>query len=291
MTPEAIFQTHRPRLRRLAYQMLGSVADAEDVVQDTWLRWNGAQQADIADPLAWLVRVATRLTLDRLRAARACREAYVGPWLPEPLIENLEDPVEWAETVSVAFLLALQRLSPLERAVFLLRDVFDQDYAAIAASLSRDEAACRQLASRARAHVKAARQRFSPPPEQAGRLVAAFLDAAARNDPVALGALLAEDCMLISDGGGKRAAALRPMVGREDVLRLFRGLASRQGHAFDLTAVRKARINGLPGFVLSEASGLTTFVFEPDEAGAISAIYIVRNPEKLSRLTFAALDL
>jgi RNA polymerase sigma-70 factor (ECF subfamily) len=280
-----VFEAQRPRLRRLAYRMLGSLSDAEDVTQEAWLRWRGADRGDIQDPVAWLVRVATRLCLDRLRAERHRREAYVGPWLPEPLVETPEDPVERAETISVAFLLALQRLSPLERAVFLLRDVFDQDYAAIARTLDRDEAACRQLASRARAHLKAARPRFAPQPEVADRLVAAFLEAAAANDPSALSALLAADCVLISDGGGKRSAALRPMIGRDDVLALLQGLARRRGWPPPGASVRMARINGLSGLLLHDEEGWTTLAFEPDEdAASIAAIYIVRNPDKLRAL-------
>ena len=284
MTPEAIFEAQRSRLTRLAYRMLGSVAEAEDAVQDAWPRWAGANHATIDEPAAWLVRVVTRLCLDRLRAARARRETYVGPWLPEPLIEELaEDPLERAEDVSVAFLLALQRLSPLERAAFLLHDVFDADYAALAKTLGREEAACRQLLSRARAHLKEARPRFSVPQDEAARLAAAFMDAAARNDTTALAELLAEDCVLISDGGGKRKAALRPLVGRDDVLALIRGLAWRQGWP-PSGAIRPARINGYPGVVLEDPEGVQTIAFEPDGEGHVAAIYIVRNPDKLRRV-------
>ena len=284
MTPSAIFERQRGRLKRLAYRMRGSLTDAEDVVQDTWLRWSGVDAARIEDPAAWLVRAATRLCLDRLRADRARRETYVGPWLPEPLVEAPADPVERAETVSVAFLLALQRLSPLERAVFLLHDVFDQDYGAIAATLEREEGACRQLASRARAHVRSARPRFAPPPETADRLVAAFLDALGRGDVEALAGLLAEDCVLISDGGGKRPAAMRPMVGRENVMRLLRGLMAR-GTWPRAGSIRPARINGLPGILLQDEGGWQTVAFEAGEDGAaLAAIYIVRNPEKLRGL-------
>ena len=284
MTPEAIFEAQRSRLTRLAYRMLGSVAEAEDAVQDAWPRWAGANHATIDEPAAWLVRVVTRLCLDRLRAARARRETYVGPWLPEPLIEELaEDPLERAEDVSVAFLLALQRLSPLERAAFLLHDVFDADYAALAKTLGREEAACRQLLSRARAHLKEARPRFSVPQDEAARLAAAFMDAAARNDTTALAELLAEDCVLISDGGGKRKAALRPLVGRDDVLALIRGLAWRQGWP-PSGAIRPARINGYPGVVLEDQEGVQTIAFEPDGEGHVAAIYIVRNPDKLRRV-------
>ena len=284
MTPDAAFEAHRPRLTRLAYRMLGSLAEAEDVVQDAWPRWAAARHEEIADPAAWLARVVTRLCLDRLRAARARRETYVGPWLPEPLIEDLaEDPVERAEDVSVAFLLALQRLSPLERAAFLLHDVFDEDYASLAKTLGRDEAACRQLLSRARAHLKDARPRFSVPEEAVARLAAAFMDAARRNDPAALAALLAEDCVLITDGGGKRSAALRPLIGRDDILRLMTGLAWRKG-APPAGRFRPARINGYPGLVMEDDGGAQTIAFEPDEDGRLIAIYIVRNPDKLRRV-------
>src|SRR4051794_18782006 len=177
--------------------MLGSVAEAEDVVQDAWLRWNRAG-AGVAEPAAWLVRTTTRLCIDRLRAAKAQREAYRGPWLPEPLIEPLtQDPLERAEDVSVAFLLALERLSPLERAVFLLHDVFEEDYGAVAQTLGRSEPAVRQLASRARDHVREARPRFSVSQEEAGRLMTAFAAAAAGGDMASLSTLLAEDAILI----------------------------------------------------------------------------------------------
>ena len=260
--------------------MLGSVAEAEDVAQDAWLRWDRADPATINDPAAWLTRVVTRLCLDRLRAERARREAYIGPWLPEPLIEDAADPVERAEDVSVAFLLALQRLSPLERAAFLLHDVFDEDYGAIARTLDRGEVACRRLLSRARAHIRDARPRFVVPADQAARLIGAFLEAAAKNDASGMAALLAEDCLLISDGGGKRPAALRPMVGREEVMRLIRGLIWRgKAPAFD--DVRPARINGAPGFILRDPGGVQTIAFEADADGRLAAIYIVRNPEKL----------
>ena len=185
MTSSDAFEAERPRLKRLAYRMLGSVAEAEDVVQDAWLRWRGAEGVEQA--AAWLTRVATRLCLDRLRADRAERKAYRGPWLPEPLIEEITaDPVERAEDISVAFLLALERLSPLERAVFLLHDVFDADYPAIAETLNRSEPACRQLAARARAHLKDARPRFPVAEDAAVRLALAFMDAARRNDMTAL---------------------------------------------------------------------------------------------------------
>jgi RNA polymerase sigma-70 factor (ECF subfamily) len=280
----AEFEANRPRLARLAYRMLGSVAEAEDVAQDAWLRWRGADRAAITDPAAWLVRTATRLCLDRLRAEKTRREAYRGPWLPEPLIEELaEDPLERAEEVSVAFLLALERLSPLERAVFLLHDVFDADFTAVAETLGRSEAACRQLAVRARDHVRQTRPRFSVGQEEASRLALAFMDAARNNDLDALRNLLAEDAVLISDGGGKRAAALRPMVGRDDILALFKGLRWRNNW---LTAptVRLVRVNGYLGAILDTDEGPVTIAFQPGDQGRLSAIYMVVNPEKLTRV-------
>ena len=284
------FEANRPRLKRLAYRMLGSVAEAEDAVQDAWLRWTRAGEG-VTDPAAWLVRATTRLCIDRLRAAKAEREAYRGPWLPEPLIEPLtEDPLERAEDVSVAFLLALERLSPLERAVFLLHDVFDEDYGAVAETLGRSEPAVRQLASRAREHVRDARPRFSVSQEEALRLANAFMAAAAQGDMTGLAALLAQDAILVSDGGGKRKAALRVMVGRADIVRLFEGLAWRGGGLANLQAVRGARINGYPGWVLSLGDGPETVAFQPGEDGLIAAVYMVRNPEKLAHVAGAEAD-
>lgn len=279
------FEAQRKRLTRLAYRMLGSLAEAEDVVQDAWLRWRGADVGAVVDPAGWLVRVTTRLCIDRLRADAAQRKAYRGPWLPEPLIEDIAvDPVERAEDVSVAFLLALERLSPLERAVFLLHEAFDADYAQIAATLGRSEAACRQLAARARAHVQDARPRFHVPDAEAARLAGAFMEAARGGDWSRLAGLLTKDAILISDGGGKRKAALRPLVGREDVVRLIQGLASRQAWPPE-GRVRLARINGALGAVMDGPDGAQTIAFEMAEDGLIDAIYIVRNPDKLSRLS------
>ena len=279
----ATFEAERGRLKRLAYRMLGSVSEAEDVVQDAWLRWTRAG-AEVADPAAWLVRATTRLCLDRLRAAKAERAAYRGPWLPEPLIEPLaDDPLERAQDVSVAFLLALERLSPLERAVFLLREAFDEDYAAVAAALQRSEAAVRQLAARAKAHVRDAKPRFEVSREDAERLARAFVAAASSGDTSGLSALLARDAVLVSDGGGKRNAALRVLVGREDILRLFRGLAWRHGPK-EVRALKLVCINGLPGMVMQLEDGPETLALEPGRDGRIAAIYIVRNPDKLEHV-------
>jgi RNA polymerase sigma-70 factor (ECF subfamily) len=270
-------------LKRLAYRMLGSLSEAEDVVQDAWIRWTRAP-ADVADPAAWLVRAATRLAIDRLRAAKAERAAYRGPWLPEPIVEPMtNDPVERAEDVSVAFLLALERLSPLERAVFLLHDVFDEDYARVAETLGRSEPAVRQLASRAREHVQSARPRFSVSPAEATRLAEAFMAAQANADVSALSALLAEDAVLVSDGGGKRKAALRVMIGRDDVIRLFQGLRWRGGEP-PIRHVELAWINGGPGIVMHLDDGPATVAFEVDADGRIAGVYMVRNPDKLGHL-------
>jgi RNA polymerase sigma-70 factor (ECF subfamily) len=283
----ADFEAHRPRLVRLGYRMLGSIAAAEDVAQDAWLRWQGAEKDRIADPAAWLVRTATRLCLDRLRAEKTRRDAYRGPWLPEPLIEDLaEDPLERAEEVSVAFLLALERLSPLERAVFLLHDVFDADFSAVAETLGRSEAACRQLAVRARDHVRDTRPRFSVGQEEAARLAIAFMNAARNNDLEGLRNLLAEDAVLITDGGGKRSAALRPMVGRDDILALFKGLRWRNNW-LTTPQVRLVRVNGYLGAILDTEEGPITVAFQPGDGGRLAAIYMVVNPEKLTRVESA----
>ena len=284
MTDLDLFQTQRRRLTGLAYRMLGEVSEAEDVVQEAWLRWQGADRRAIEDPAAWLVRTATRLCLDRLRAAKVRREAYRGPWLPEPLVEDLAaDPLERAEEVSVAFLLALERLSPLERAVVLLHDVFAEDYDAIGAALDRSPAACRQLAVRAREHVRDARPRYSVPQDAASRLVAAFIDAVRRSDLTALKGMLAEDAVLVTDGGGKRKAALRTLTGPDDMLALVRGLLWR-GHLEPMTAACPVRINGYMGVVIDARDGPFTVAFEPASADRLAAIYVVRNPDKLRHL-------
>lgn len=284
------FEAQRPRLRRLAYRMLGSVAEAEDVVQDAWLRWRRVEPGEVNDPAAWLVRATTRLCLDRLKSARARREVYVGAWLPEPLVEAAgEAPAETAderaEDVSVAFLLALERLSPLERAVFLLREVFDQDYARIAVALDRSEAACRQLAARAKTHIREARPRFEVARANAERMVAAFMQAARDGDPSRLTAMLAEDAVLISDGGGKRPAALNPILGAAKIVRFLEGI-SRKYPYYHRAEYHPARVNGLPGLVMTDPDGPQTVAFDLDGDGRVIGIYIVRNPEKLGHIGF-----
>ena len=283
----AQFEPHRRRLMGLAYRMLGSLTEAEDIVQEAWLRWNGAERADLREPGAWLSRVVTRLCLDQIKSARARRESYVGPWLPEPVLDEAavaaDAAGERAEDISVAFLLALERLSPLERAAFLLHDVFDMDFAEVARTLGREEAACRQLASRARGHLKAERPRFPVPAAEGERLVRAFLAATASGDTAAFARVLSEDAALHSDGGGKRSAALNVVTGRDKVARFFIG-AGRKWSWADWQ-VRPQQINGMPGLVMIEPGGEPQTVAFQIGDGAITAIYIMRNPDKLQHLS------
>lgn len=286
----AVFLAQRPRLFALAYRMLGSVAEAEDLLQEAWLRWQAADRSAVAAPEAYLARVVTRLCLDHLKSARVRRERYVGPWLPEPLPgpqPGAEEalPGELAQELSVALLLALERLSPLERAVFLLHDVFEADFAEVAAALGRSEAACRQLAVRARAHVTAARPRFPVAPERAEALALAFHQAAREGDLAALQRLLAEEVVLYSDGGGRRAAALNPIHGRARVCRFFVGVARKFGGG--RPPARFAWLNGQPGLLTLEADGLPQSVTLEFEGERIAAIYLLRNPEKLGHLAEA----
>lgn len=285
---------HARRLRALAYRLLGSTADAEDVVQDAWLRWSAVDEREVAHAGAYLSRLVTHLCLDRMQAAAARRELYVGTWLPEPLLDDdrhfapvpgPEQQAEFAEAVSVAFLLALDRLGPLERAAFLLHDVFDLDFAEVAAHVDRSEAACRQLVSRARRHVRDA-ARGSPAPAPAPlHLAEAFMQALQTRDASALARVLAHDVVMLSDGGGKATAVPRPLHGAPRVAQVFAGFARLpEAQAWRLLP---ARINGLPGLVvLDGADGdrvVQTFTFAPDAADAtrIAAVYVQRNPDKL----------
>jgi len=278
MTEE--FQTHRSFLVGLAYRMLGSVAEAEDIVQDAFLRWSTVDRASIANPRAYLARVVSRLCIDRMKSATARREHYVGTWLPEPIVAETTEPL--ADDLSIALLLTLERLSPLERAAFLLHDVFDMDYAAIADTLERSEAACRQLAARAREHVRDKRPRFSPTDEARAKLTDAFQAALSTGDFAPFAQLLADDAVLYTDGGGKKLAALNPIYGKDKILRFFTGVAHKGGWP-EIEKVEQAQINGLPGFLVHTGDGVETMAFEVvDER--IVAIYAVRNPDKLRHL-------
>ena len=226
----AAFETHRRALTGLAYRMLGSRAEAEDVVQDAYLRWYAADRSVVEEPRRYLGTVVTRLCLDRMKSARAQRELYVGQWLPEPLVDEVFDSEgsgDLVHDVSVALMLLLERLSPLERASFLLHDVFGLDFAEVARALGRGEVACRQLAARARAHIEAGRPRFSASRKEGHRLAAAFQAAITSGDTQTLVQILAKDAVLYSDGGGKRAAALNPIRGADRILRFFAGIARK----------------------------------------------------------------
>jgi RNA polymerase sigma-70 factor (ECF subfamily) len=288
----AEFESHRTWLRAYAYRMLASRAEAEDVVQDAWLRWQAADRSGIDNPRGFLVQVVTNLCLDRLTSARARRETYVGVWLPEPLLEDELQPgpdvvTEYAQDVSTAFLLALDRLSPLERAAFLLHDVFDLDYDEVGQRLQRSGAAVRQLASRARTHVREAHVRQEVSQEEADRLLAAFGQALARGDVEALASTLSEDVEFLSDGGGKASAVPRPLHGAALVAKTLAGFFRLVD--FAQVRFRVTRINGLPGWLLTDAQGgpIQTLALEPaadGRTGRIGRIYVVRNPDKLAHL-------
>lgn len=275
----ASFDPLRPRLTRIAYRMLGSVADAEDVVQDAFLRWMGADRTAIREPEAFLRRVVTRLCLDQLKSARARRETYVGPWLPEPVVEQEAE----ADDVTLPLMLALERLTPLERAAFLLHDVFGLPFDEIAETIGRDAAAVRQLASRARTHVRTARPRFDMPKEKGLEIAAAFFHASRSGDMTSLRGLLADDVSVYSDGGGKVHAGLKPILGIEDVMKLHGSLA--RFFAREMSRVERwGMINGLPGFVTREPGGVLQTTALAIEQGKIVGIYIMRNPDKLRHL-------
>ena len=275
---------YRPLLFAIAYRMLGSAADAEDAVQETFLRWHRAlgEGTVVQSPKAWLTTTITRLCLDELKSARARREEYVGPWLPEPLVPGAEPDVAetaaLADSLSMAFLVLLETLTPKERAVFLLHDVFGYDYATIAGVVGESEAYCRQLAKRARAHVEARRPRFPASPEQQERLTERFLRAVTEGDLPTLIESLAEDVTVWSDGGGKVNAARKPVIGRDKVVRFFLGLMRL---APEGTAFRLSRVNGQPGIV-TYVEGRPHNVVTLDVAdGVIRAVYVLVNPDKL----------
>ncbi|MGA4959954.1 RNA polymerase sigma-70 factor [Streptomyces lavendulocolor] len=280
-----VFEAHRPFLTGVAYRMLGRVADAEDVVQEAWLRWSAAERADIREPRAYLVRITTRLAIDRLRQVQSRREAYVGPWLPEPVVTDfgptVPDTAEravLADSVSLAVLVVLESLSPLERAVFVLREAFGFPYAEIAATLERSEAAVRQLAGRARRHVDEGRPRYDVDPAERRDLTERFLAAAAGGDLDGLLALLAPDVRLVGDSGGKSKAPLRVVESADKVGRFLCAVAGKTPAP---ATYRTAEVNGAPA-VLVSLGGKLDSVFQVDIVdGRIQCVYIVRNPDKL----------
>jgi RNA polymerase sigma-70 factor, ECF subfamily len=293
--PSATFEPHRRRLLGLAYRMLGSMAEAEDAVQEAYLRWHDTDRDSVEEPRAFLMTTTTRICLDVLKSARMKREEYVGPWLPDPITDTAslapDAQTELAEDLSVALLLALDRLSPLERAAFLLHDVFDYSFSQVAAALGRNEAACRQLASRARTRVRETRPQGLTPSRVASsaidpkhaELLSAFISASRSGDVETLTRMLASDARIVTDGGGKVSAALNVIEGNDRVAAFLAGVV-RKGLTDEMT-VRFEMVNGLPGLFVVGPNGLvqtTAFEFDGD---VVTAIYVVRNPDKLRHLT------
>lgn len=280
-----IFETHRARLLRIAYRMLGSRSEAEDVVQNAWLRWAAADRGGIAAPYAFLARVVTRLCLDEMKSARARRETYVGAWLPEPLVETEEDHLD-DDDLTLTLMMALERLSPLERAAFLLHDVFGVPLGEVVDTLDREAAAVRQLAVRARRNIQAARQRFPVDREEGERIARAFFAASTSGDTATLRTLLAENVVLRADGGGKVLAFINPIAGLDRLLRLYEAVRRKWGEGW-AQLLETAWIDGLPGYVSRERGDVLQTTALAIEGGQITAIYITRNPDKLRHVARA----
>jgi RNA polymerase sigma-70 factor, ECF subfamily len=283
------FLAHRPRLFGLAYRMLSSRSDAEDVLQDAYLRWQGADRGALKDPEAWLVTVVTRLCIDRLRDAKKERETYTGPWLPEPLVgeepETPEHATELASDLSFAFLMLLERLAPEERAVFLLREVFDMDYPELARMLGKSEDACRQMVHRAKERVRQERPRFQVNPVAHKRLLERFIAATGSGTREDMLALFAKDVRFSGDGGGKVPSALRVLEGAERVTRFYTAIRRfAAGHSFDY---RHAEINGQPGLLRFLDGKLDAAITLVTDGVHILEIYTVRNPDKLRSIQVA----
>lgn len=283
----------RADLIGLAYRMTGSRATAEDIAQDVFLRWHAVDRAAVATPRAWLMKVAARLALDHLKSARVRREQYIGPWLPEPVLEDEAPPQETAharsESLSLAFLLTLERLSPAERAIFILHDLFETPFGEVAELLGRSEAACRQMAVRARTKLGEAQARHSVAPEDGRRLAHAFFTATQSGDETDLRGLLAADVVVHADGGGIRPAARNLISGDAKVVRMFASLARKRGDAAR-ALLYLGPINAAPGFVTLEPDGLPQATVLEVADGRITAVYIIRNPQKLGAV-MAALGL
>jgi RNA polymerase sigma-70 factor, ECF subfamily len=277
------FERHRRYLTGLAYRMLGSMSEAEDAVQEAYLRWHKSEKERIEFARAYLSKTVARICIDQMKSARARRDTYVGSWLPEPVLDaevfGAETASEYASDLSVALMLALERLSPLERAAFLLHDVFDVDFDVVGDLLGRNETACRQLAARARTHVRSSRPRFTVAPDKGGAILQAFMGAYRSGNVSALASLLAKDAVLYADGGGKRRAVLNPIHGRDPILRLFIGAAKKWPEP--LVDLQSAIINGLPGCVAILSNGDAQTIALEVESDSIKAIYAVRNPDKL----------
>ncbi len=280
MTEElkAAFETHRPALVAIAYRMLGSAAEAEDIVQEAWLRWQAAPRDEVRSGRAFLSTVVTRLCLDHLKSARTNREVYVGPWLPEPVrTDSQVDP----ETISVAFLVLLESLTPVERAVYLLHEVFGYSHAEVSQMVGKEEATCRQLLHRAREHLQARRPRFAPSKQAHERLVVGFLSACASGDLEGLKRLLSEDVTAWADGGGKAAAATRPVQGADAVARMYIGIVKKAAPGVE---VEIAEVNGWPSVVVRLNGAVFDVISLETDGERIHAIRAVLNPDKLTRV-------
>lgn len=278
---DPVFTDLRPGLTRLAYRMLGSVADAEDIVQEAYLRWLGVNPTDIREPAAFLRTIVTRLCLNLLKSARRQRETYIGPWLPEPVFEPDETRID--DNITLPLMIALERLSPLERAAFLLHDVFGMGFNEIALVIDRETATCRKLASRARQNIHAARPRFSVPKDQGMKIASAFFTASRTGDLQALRDLLADDVAAYADGGGRVPATPVPLTGISAVMQ--RHMEMAEGFAQSPSRlVRFAMIDGLPGFITIEAGNILQTTALQIERGRITALYVTRNPDKLGHL-------
>lgn len=277
------FLAHRNLLFTVAYEMIGSAADAEDVLQETWLRWAGVDLGTVRDQRAYLVRITTRQALTRLRTLGRRKESYVGPWLPEPLLTapDVAEDVELADSVSMAMLLVLETLKPTERAVFVLREVFDVGYEEIAEAVDKTPAAVRQIAHRARAHVAARRPRGVISPTEARDALEAFQRAADTGDLQGLLDILAPDVVFVGDGGGVRQAVLSPIVGADKVARL---LAVGLGGITATMSLQPAQVNGYPALILRQGDEIDSVLAVRIDDGLITGLYAVRNPEKLSHM-------
>jgi RNA polymerase sigma-70 factor (ECF subfamily) len=283
----AVFEAHRKRLFALAYRMLGAVGEAEDAVQDTYLRWHRADADAVRVPEAWLVTACTRLCIDRLRAAKTARGAYVGPWLPEPVVAAPDDAGALADSLQMAFLLVLERLSPSERAAYLLHEAFDRGYDEIAGIVGKSPAACRQLVSRAARKVREGRPRYAADAAAARDLARRFAEAAASGDAGAFAALLAADAVVVSDGGGKAVAARNVIAGADRAARFLAGVSRKQPPGL---RVRPAAVNGAPGLI-GYVAGRPVFALSlAIGEGLIRGVYIVRNPDKLGHLHASEAD-
>ncbi|MFJ8752983.1 RNA polymerase sigma-70 factor [Streptomyces sp. NPDC102441] len=272
------FVAHRNLLFTVAYEMLGSASDAEDILQETWIRWADIDQDTVRDSRAFLVRITTRQALTRLRTLRRRKETYVGPWLPEPLLTtpDVAEDIELADSVSMAMLLVLETLAPTERAVFVLREVFELGYDEIAQAVDKTPTAVRQIAHRARAHVAARRPREVISPARTRKVLAAFQQAVETGDLRRLLDMIAPDVVLLTDGGGVVQAALEPVVGAESVADVLTRLTS--------VTLQPAQVNGCPALILRTGGEIDTVLAVRHEGGLITGLYAVRNPEKLSRV-------